>query len=120
MDNFNVSKGHRGWEAVTDIPLNEALVLEIHTGKFFYGGVRSQASVMLKGGGISGGYLSDYTKAIIKTDARCTQKAVTETHKQALGLVDKIRDDAIDYYRKMMEKGCRVEDCEQILALLKK
>ena len=111
-----VTKGKNGWEAETSISMGPATerhgdkvgerVLTIRTSKG-YGpgkGIDARASVALHldgwvqhviGYGTPGG---DFSQRILRSGAKCTEKAVRALHEEAITHADAILADARDHY----------------------
>jgi len=108
-----IEKRKDGWQAKTYIIIGPAedhfkrsgeRRLCIDTSKALRGGLVTRASVSLHQGnsyshafGLGTG-LGDYSKRVLVTATRCTEKAVREQHAQALGQTDALLAEARDFY----------------------
>ena len=77
-----VRKGRDGWEAKSEIQLDNDRVLSIRTSKGSYGGLTTWASVSVRDGDfLSHRLFQDFSKNIIKTNpSRVTAKVVEAQH----------------------------------------
>jgi hypothetical protein len=110
MMETKVSKGHYGYEALTEIPLSgvstisggpgSEAVLRISTAKRSSGGLSTFASVVCKApdGGFSFMAFQDYSKNVGANPVRCTEKNVRALHALVLAEVAMIEADARAYY----------------------
>lgn len=96
---FAIAKDIRnGWQAETRIALDGGRHLSITTRKAF-GALRARAQVSKVQDGYSTFILfGDYSKAIAQSTARCTEKAVADLHRQALGQLDTIKAEVLAFY----------------------
>lgn len=108
-----ITKGSSGWRATTFITLGPAkdqfgddgerrLCIETHKA-VSGGGMLTRASVSLHKNGMYShafGYngQGDYSKRVIQSAARCTEKAVGEQHAQALSQAPALLEEAKAHY----------------------
>ncbi|CAB4154900.1 hypothetical protein UFOVP653_40 [uncultured Caudovirales phage] len=95
---MNISKGAYGWKAETHIELEGGRLLDITTLKA-NGGLRSRAQCYRRENGfITYVLFGDYSATLAASQARCTEKAVADLHRQALGKLDEIKAEVVAFY----------------------
>jgi hypothetical protein len=115
-----ISKGRDGWEAKTIFPLPELArgdrgeyALTIHTYKGNRGLV-SSASISQHGAGFTvhafgsmRALMGDYSKTVLLTPTRCTEKAVQAQHLSALAQAEAVKAEGLAYYAAQAERIAR-------------
>ncbi len=95
---MNISKGRDGWKAETHIELEGGRWLDISTWKS-NGGIRSRAHCYRCEGAFRiYALFQDYSATLATSPARCTEKAVAELHRQALGKLDEVKAAVAAFY----------------------
>lgn len=100
-----ISKGRDGWQAKTVLPLGfDKRVLVISTYKTT-GGVVTQQQVMKLDdhGCMSFMMFGDFSKRTMFKGVRCTEKTITEIHKQATDVSDLTMSEACKFYQPVIE-----------------
>lgn len=118
MPETTMNKGQRnGWKATTNYPMGETKdhfgrqadrLLHFSTYKDSRGGLTSNAMVCLsRDGMISFAIGGDFSKSILRTSARCTEKSIREQHAQALMQAEAILAEAHAFYDAKDQKAVR-------------
>lgn len=96
-----ISKGFHGWQAVTQIKLEDGYVLELFTMKRYSGLLVTTAGrKKLNNDGIGTSWIpsEDYSEVVCSEKVRVTQSAVKAQHEDALADVREIKDRMYAHY----------------------
>ena len=95
----HISKGHYGWTARTQVPLDEEHALDISTMKRSNGAIVTIATrVKLADGGFSFVMFQDFNMRVLSESGRATEKFVTDQHQRALALLEEIKSACERHY----------------------
>lgn len=105
-ETFIQKKARVGWDAKSYFEFDgTAWQLCLHTSKRERGGLSTFATVALhKDGFTRYALFRDYGKTVAEADGKCTDKAVTALHQQAVAMVDEIIADARAHYIRLHAK----------------
>jgi hypothetical protein len=96
---FQIAKHFRdGWQAETRIALEGGRHLSITTRKGTRGLRTSAQAYRLENGFMTYALFGDYSKTLSQSPARCTEKAVSELHRQALARLAEIKAEVAAFY----------------------
>jgi hypothetical protein len=96
---FAIAKDIRnGWQAETRIALEGGRHLSITTRKGPRGLRTSAQAYRIENGFMTFVMFGDYSKTLAQSAARCTEKAVADLHRQALGQLDAIKAEVLAFY----------------------
>ncbi len=93
-----IGKGNNGWKATTQIDLDAPYVIEISTHKSLGVLVTNATRYKLESGMKSYMMFGDFSKRIIVTKNRCTEKSVLAQHAAAIADVDAIKAECAAFY----------------------
>jgi len=96
---FQIAKHFRdGWQAETRIALEGGRHLSITTRKTSRGLRTNAQAYRIENGFMMFVMFGDYAKTLAQSTARCTEKAVADQHRQALGQLDTIKAEVLAFY----------------------
>lgn len=100
---MNLSKGHYGWTATTEVPVGER-TLQITTMKRSGGFLGTIGTVGIrKGISFSFVLFEDFSKTLASEDCRCTKNAVITQHNAVMSDIDTVIAQVNKYYEARVE-----------------
>ena len=100
---MNLSKGHYGWTATTEVPVGER-TLQITTMKRGSGELATTGTVGIRKG-ISFSFIvfEDFSKTLARETCRCTKNAVITQHNMVIDDIDRVIAQVNAYYESKVE-----------------
>jgi hypothetical protein len=94
-----IYKGCRGWTAETTLALDDSRYLQILTMKRHSGALVTTVNAAVKEGSFfTYSPLDDFRATLASVVTRCTEKAVTAQHEEALAGIDDVKASALAFY----------------------
>lgn len=88
-----------GWTARTEVPLEDDREIHLSTYKDYTGKLVTRAQVgVAKANSFTFVIFQDYHKTLAANKVRCTAKAVTQQHENALSMLPTLIDDVTRFY----------------------
>ena len=94
-----ISKGRDGWRAETSVDIDTPYSLDIRTYKSSRGLVTTATRMKNENGNLSFMMFGDFSKAIIQSKDRCTEKTVKAKHAAALADIEGIKAQCAAFYK---------------------
>lgn len=96
-----ISKGHYGWTARTQVPLDDGHAIDFCTMKRSNGAIVTTAQrVKLERNSFSYVMFQDFNMRVLSEPGRATEKFIADQHQRALALVDEIKRVCAAHYTK--------------------
>jgi hypothetical protein len=96
-----IRKGHYGWQATTNVDLDDKRVLSFTTMKRSNGQLTTTVQCMSRQEGskfLSYVMFQDWNCRVISEVVRCTEKSVTNQHQYALSLLEELKSQCLAHY----------------------
>lgn len=97
----HISKGHYGWTARTQVPLDDGYAIDFCTMKRSNGAIVTTAQrVKTERGGFSFVMFQDFNMRVLSESGRATEKFIADQHQRGLAKLEEIKAACEDHYSK--------------------